>query len=57
MDYQASRQDDNPARRGSAQLSQGLPFLVLGAMVYEMARQRGLGKDIPRELLLQNSRD
>lgn len=37
--------------------TQGLPFVALGARVYELAKQQGLGKEIPTELFVQDIRD
>ena len=42
---------------GSATSTQGLPFVTLGAFVYEQARKLGLGKEIPTELFIQDIRD
>src|SRR5581483_5874081 len=42
---------------GGSSGTQGLPFVTLGAKVYELAKKNGLGKNIPTELFLQNIRD
>jgi alanine dehydrogenase len=42
---------------GGSVSTQGLPFVTLGAVVYEQARKTGLGKEIPLELFTQDIRD
>jgi ornithine cyclodeaminase/alanine dehydrogenase-like protein (mu-crystallin family) len=37
--------------------TQGLPFVALGARVYELAKQQGLGRELPTELFVQDIRD
>ncbi|MEX0752795.1 MAG: hypothetical protein WD073_07710 [Xanthobacteraceae bacterium] len=51
-----NRADEISASGGSSG-TQGLPFVTLGAKVYELAKQRGMGKEVPTELFLQNIRD
>ena len=36
---------------------QGAQFLAVAGRVYELAKERGLGKEIPTEWLLQDIRD
>ena len=42
---------------GGATSTQGLPFVTLGAEVYEQAKKAGIGQEIPTELFIQNIRD
>jgi hypothetical protein len=42
---------------GSSTSTQGLPFVTLGAVVYEQARELGLGREIPTKLFIQDIRD
>jgi ornithine cyclodeaminase/alanine dehydrogenase-like protein (mu-crystallin family) len=42
---------------GGSTSTQGLPFVTLGAVVYEQAKKNGLGKEIPTELFIQDIRD
>jgi alanine dehydrogenase len=37
--------------------SQGLSFVTVGRLVYDLARENGLGKELPTELFLQDIRD
>ena len=36
---------------------QGAQFFAVAGLVYELARERGLGHEFPTELLLQDIRD
>ena len=36
---------------------QGVSFVTVGRLVYDLARARGLGKDLPTEMFLQDIRD
>jgi alanine dehydrogenase len=42
---------------GTSVSTQGLPFVTLGAAVYEQAKKAGLGQEVPTELFLQDIRD
>ena len=33
---------------------QGIQFASIGGRIYELARERGLGRDLPREMFLQD---
>jgi len=37
--------------------SQGLQFAAVAGKVYQLARERGLGREIPTEWFLQDIRD
>ena len=37
--------------------SQGLAFVMVGKLVYDLARKNGLGVELPTELFLQDIRD
>ncbi|MET7861190.1 hypothetical protein ABZS81_29125 [Streptomyces sp. NPDC005318] len=52
-----ARQDDQQVTFSERGNIQGAQFHAVAAIVYERARERGLGHVIPREWLLQDIRD
>ena len=44
-------------RDRSSEGGQGLSFVTVGKLVYDLAREKGLGREIPTELLLQDIKD
>ncbi|MEU6006684.1 hypothetical protein [Streptomyces sp. NPDC047453] len=52
-----ARDDDQQVTFSERGNIQGAQFHALAAIIYERARERGLGHDIPREWLLQDIRD
>ena len=55
---------DKPGRTTAAQITysergnlQGAQFFPIAGRVYELARERGLGNEVPTEWLLQDIRD
>ncbi|MFF4825159.1 hypothetical protein ACFY20_19385 [Streptomyces sp. NPDC001312] len=52
-----ARDDDRQVTFSGRGDIQGAQFHALAAIIYERARERGLGHEIPREWLLQGIRD
>ena len=56
-EIEVSASGGSGAKGSDSSSTQGLPFVTLGALVYEMAKVQHLGREISTELLLQDIRD